>query len=141
MFMKKNVLVVCDDNTLYSKIAEAYLKKYAGHWKNIFSAGVSINGKNISSKLLPLLAKEDLSSMVDTSLMSVDDYKTMNIDYVIALTKNAYDYSASKLHQQEITFFPIDVNPLEDIEKISNEIRDKVLKFVKNGPIKRWLEK
>jgi protein-tyrosine-phosphatase len=141
MLMKKNILVVCDDNTLYSKIAEAYLKKYAGHWKNIFSAGVSIDGKNISSKLLPLLEKEELLPMIDTSLMSVDDYKTSNIDYVIALTQKAYDYSESKLNGKEIVFFPVDVNSLDNIEKISDEIKDNALRFVKNGPIKRWLEK
>jgi protein-tyrosine-phosphatase len=139
MRMKKNILVVCDDNTLYSKIAEAYLKKYAGHWKNIFSAGVFITGKNISKELLTLLEKHDLP-MVDFKLMSVEDYNSVTIDYVVALTKNAYDYCAGKQNGKEITFFPIDVDSTENIEIVSDEIKEKVLKFVKNGPIKRWLE-
>ena len=137
--MKKNILVVCDDNTLYSKIAEGYFKKYAGHWKNIFSAGVSINGKNISPELLTLLERYDLP-MIDFKLMSVEDYNSVTIDYVITLTKKAYDYCANKQIGKEITFFPVDVDSIKDIGKISDDIKDKVLKFVKYGPIKRWLE-
>jgi protein-tyrosine-phosphatase len=137
--MKKNILVVCDDNTLYSKIAEAYFKKYGGHWKNIFSAGVSIDGKKISPELLPLLEKNGLP-IVDFKLMNVEDYASTKIDYVIALTKNAFDYCSNKQTAKEITIFSTDINSTDSIEKISEEIKDKALKFVKDGPIKRWLE-
>lgn len=139
MLMKKNILVVCDDNTLYSKIAEAYLKKFAGHWKNIFSAGVSISGKNISVKLLPVLEKEGLP-ISDSNLKSVENYNLNEIDYVIALTNNAFDYCENKKIGKEIIFFPIDVSSSDNIEEISDDLRNRVLQFVKTGPIKRWLE-
>lgn len=137
--MKKNILIVCDDNTLYSKIAEAYFKKYGGYWKNIYSAGVSTKGKNVSPKLAPLLEKDNLPA-VDFKLMSVEDYDSTTMSYVIALTKNAFDYCLSRQTGQEITFFPIDTNSLNDVELISDEIKNKALQFVKGGPIKRWLE-
>jgi protein-tyrosine-phosphatase len=137
--MKKNILVVCDDNTLYSKIAEAYFRKYAGHWKNIFSAGISIKGKRISPDLMPLLEKEDLP-LIESNLMSIENYSSINIDYVIALTKEAYNYCMKNEIGKEATLFPIEINSSDSIEKKSDEIKSKVLQFVKNGPIKRWLE-
>lgn len=138
--MKKNILIVCDDNTLYSKIAEAYFKKYGGYWKNIYSAGVSTKGKIFSPKLASLLEKDNLPT-IDSKLMSVEDYNSITMNYVIALTKNAFDYCLNRQTGEEITFFPLDTNSINDVELISDEIKHKALQFIKGGPIKRWLEK
>jgi len=141
--MKKNILIVCDNNVLYSKLAEAYFRKYAGHWKNIFSAGMNTNGEVISPNLKTILEKDNLESTIDYSLKNIKEYDLNSFDYIIALTENSVAHLKKMLPEDRII--------LVDIENIKNQSKDsladingtiqlELLKFVKNGPIKRWLE-
>lgn len=141
--MKKNILIVCDDNTLLSKLAEAYLRKYAGFWKNIFSAGIDITGKKISVDLSAILEEDQLNASIEYKLKSISEYEPNSCDYIIALTPKSYEYCKSKMQEKEIIL--LDIKPVQSIQtatvkELSIEIKSELLKFAKNGPIKRWLE-
>ncbi len=137
--MKKNILIVCDTNVLYSKLAEAYFKKYAGHWKNIFSAGMNTNGEVISPTLKTILQKENLESTINYTLKNIKEYDLNSFDYIIALTQKSFEQLKKLLPEDRIILVNV-----EKIKEQSTDVNDAIqlelLKFVKNGPIKRWLE-
>ncbi len=141
MNTKKTILIVCNDNTLYSKLAEAYLKHYAGHWKNIFSAGLNIKDKLASPYLKGLLEPDQLESTVDLTLRSIEGYDVSSFDYLIALTEHAFEHFKSSFPEKEVVL--LSIHPpkglsTEALKEMNEEVKLELLKFVKNGPIKRW---
>lgn len=141
MNTKKTILIVCNDNTLYSKLAEAYLKHYASHWKNIFSAGLNIKDKLASPYLKGLLEPDQLESTVDLTLRSIEGYDVPSFDYLIALTEHAFEYIKSHFPEKEVVLLtlhsPKGVS-LDALKEMNESTKSELLKFVKNGPIKRW---
>ncbi len=139
--MKKNILIVCDDNTLLSKIAEAYLKKYAGFWVDIDSAGVATDGKKISELLMPILKESELEASVDPIIRNVKDIKQDQVHYALTLTKSAHEYCKKQNDSiaDEIMFLEIS-NTASDPGALTEEIKVKMLAFAKEVPIKRWLK-
>ncbi|MBC7485429.1 MAG: hypothetical protein H7282_01575 [Cytophagaceae bacterium] len=141
--MKKNILIVCDNNTLYSKLAEAYFKKYAGHWKNIFSAGINIDSVLVSETLKVILAEDNLESTIDYTLKSVKEYNLNSFDYIIALTEQSFNDLKKELPEDRIILVNIETirgQKMNSLESINDKIKLELFEFVKKGPIKRWLE-
>ncbi|MBC7485424.1 MAG: hypothetical protein H7282_01550 [Cytophagaceae bacterium] len=140
---KKTILVVCDDNVIYSKLAEAYLIKFAGHWKNTFSAGINITDKKVSPDLKIILTEDQLENSIAYSLKNIKDFEINSYDYILALTPNAHEYCKNNIPKKEIALLTINSLKTEQVEsvyEVSKEIKSELLKFVKNGPIKRWIE-
>lgn len=139
MSNKKNILIVCDTNSLYSKLAEAYFRKYAGHWKNIYSAGINTNGESISPMLKAILEKDDLESTIDYTIKNIKEYDLNSFDYLMALTQKSLDHLKRLVPEDRIILVNID-NIKEQKTDVNEFIQAELLSFVKNGPIKRWLE-
>lgn len=79
----KNVLFLCDSNSLYSPIAEAYLNKKAKKNFKAFSAG--FNTKSINPNIVHVLREDgiDLSKHDAKSIYSFD-LSDIQFDYVIS---------------------------------------------------------
>jgi protein-tyrosine-phosphatase len=139
MEMRKSILVICDDNTLLSKLGEAYLKKYAGYWKDIHSAGLETKGRACSPELWTLLEKEGLTKMVDGELRSLKS-KTLNTnDSVIALTKESYLCMKELYPKLEIILVELPNSNTVELGGLSDMIKEAMFRYAKNGPMRRWL--
>jgi protein-tyrosine-phosphatase len=137
--MKKNIIVVCDDNTLLSKVAEAYLKKYAGYWKNVHSAGLHTNNKKVSPLAFDLLKQEQLEELIDGTIRGIGEYPADSVDYFVTLSKTAFDEIRKRFPDKEV--FHIEVGGQEKNEAVLLEhLKKECLAFVKSGPVKRWLD-
>ena len=84
--MRKNVLVLCTGNSCRSQIAEGYLRHFAGNRAVVYSAGIETHGVN--PKAIAVMAEDGIDISKHTS-NNVDDYATINFDYVITVCDNA----------------------------------------------------
>jgi len=82
----KRILVLCTGNSCRSQMAEGYLRYFAGDKAMIKSAGVETHGVN--PKAIAVM-KEDGVDISDHTSNNVDEYASIDFDYVITVCDNA----------------------------------------------------
>ena len=82
----KKILVLCTGNSCRSQIAEGYLRRFAGDKALIKSAGVETHGVN--PKAIAIM-KEDGVDISNHTSNNVEEYLTIDFDYIITLCDNA----------------------------------------------------
>jgi arsenate reductase (thioredoxin) len=137
----KKILVLCTGNSCRSQMAEGYLRHYAGDRALIKSAGVETHGVN--PKAIALM-KEDGVDISHHTSNNVEEYMSINFDYIITVCDNAkekcpvFPGNAIQFHQN----FPDPAKAIgsdEDIrenfrstrELIKDYCRDFVSKYIK----------
>jgi len=99
--MKNKVLVLCTGNSCRSQIAEGYLKHFTRGQAEIYSAGVETHGLNV--KAIDTMREDGIDISHHTS-NNIDDYKTIDFDFVITVCDNAkercpfFPTNAQKFH-------------------------------------------
>ena len=100
--MKKKILVLCTGNSCRSQIAEGYLRKFAGDYADVYSAGVETHGVNPYA--VETMREDGIDISNHTSNL-VDEYQNINFDYVITVCDNArercpyFSTNSVRLHQ------------------------------------------
>ena len=118
----KNILVLCTGNSCRSQIAEGYLSQYAGEKANIYSAGVETHGVNPRAISIMNEVGIDISNHTSNH---VDEYITINFDFVITVCDNAKErcpYFPSKAERFHYNF-PDPGKASGTDEEIVNEFR------------------
>lgn len=97
----KKILVLCTGNSCRSQIAEGYLRHFANGKAEIYSAGVETHGVNPRAILT---MQEDGIDISGHTSNNIDEYRSVNFDYVITVCDNAkercpfFPSSAIKFH-------------------------------------------
>ncbi|RYY68060.1 MAG: arsenate reductase ArsC [Chitinophagaceae bacterium] len=97
----KKILVLCTGNSCRSQIAEAYLRHFAGHKAEVYSAGVETHGVN--PRAIKIMGEDGIDISHHTS-NKVLEYKDIDFDYVITVCDNArercpnFPTNAKKIH-------------------------------------------
>lgn len=86
IFYRMNILVLCTGNSCRSQLAEGYLRKFASDKANIYSAGIETHGVN--SRAIATM-KEDGIDIAHHTSNHVDEYASIDFDYVITVCDNA----------------------------------------------------
>lgn len=84
----KNILVLCTGNSCRSQMAEGYLKYYAGTKAKVYSAGIETHGVN---PLAIEIMKEDGIDISDQTSNNINEYKTIQFDFIITVCDNAQE--------------------------------------------------
>lgn len=84
--MGKNILVLCTGNSCRSQIAHGYLQKLSPAGTNVYSAGVETHGVN--QRAIETMKRDNIDISDHTS-NHVDEYKTIDFDYIITVCDNA----------------------------------------------------
>jgi arsenate reductase len=84
--MKPKILVLCTGNSCRSQIAEGYLRHFAGRKAAIYSAGIETHGVN--PRAIATMKEDGIDISKHTS-NNVNEYATMEFDYVITVCDNA----------------------------------------------------
>ena len=98
----KNILVLCTGNSCRSKIAEAYLRHFAGEKAEIYSAGVETHGVN--PRAIATMKEDGIDISQHTS-NNINEYVNIDFDFVITVCDNAkercpfFPTKAKKFHQ------------------------------------------
>ncbi len=98
---QKKVLVLCTGNSCRSQIAEGYLRHFAGHKTEIYSAGVETHGVN--PKAIAIMLEDGIDISLHTS-NNIDEYRDISFDFVITVCDNAkercpyFPTNAQKFH-------------------------------------------
>lgn len=97
----KKILVLCTGNSCRSQIAEGYLRHFASEKADVYSAGVETHGVN--PKAISIMAEDGIDISKHTS-NHVDEYSSIDFDYVITVCDNArercpwFPTNAAKFH-------------------------------------------
>ena len=83
---KKKILVLCTGNSCRSQIAEGYLRYFAKNKATVYSAGVETHGVN--PKAIETM-KEDGIDISMHSSNNIEEYNTIDFDYIITVCDNA----------------------------------------------------
>lgn len=82
----KRILVLCTGNSCRSQLAEGYLKHFAGDKAEVYSAGVETHGLN--PRAVATMKEDGLDISAHTS-NHIDEYKTIDFDFVITVCDHA----------------------------------------------------
>ena len=99
---KKKILVLCTGNSCRSQIAEGYLRYFANNKADVYSAGVETHGVN--PKAIEIMKEDNIDISHHTS-NNIDEYRTIDFDFVITVCDNAkercpfFPTKAKKFHQ------------------------------------------
>ena len=134
--MKKKILVLCTGNSCRSQMAEGYLRHFAGHKADIYSAGVETHGVNPKAVTTMLEDGIDISNHTSNN---IDEYYYIDFDFVITVCDNAkercpfFPTKAKKFHHN----FPdpakatgTDEEIKEQFRQVRQQIREFSLDFV-----------
>lgn len=131
----KNILVLCTGNSCRSQIAHGYLEHFAdGRKVKIYSAGVETHGVN---KRAIATMKEDGIDISHHTSNHIDEYATIDFDYVITVCDNAkercpfFPSNAIKMHHN----FPDPAKATGseiEIENAFREVRNEIKEYCKN---------
>ena len=119
----KDILVVSSDNSYRSQIAEAYLRHFARHRANIFSAGI-LKGE-IHPKIKDILAEDGLDISNQTS-NQINEYQAIDIDLILTVSNEA-DKSCPTFTSNPLKFhynFPALTRKGSSEEELLNELRE-----------------
>lgn len=100
----KNILVLCTGNSCRSQMAHGYLKHFTKPEKaTIYSAGIETHGLNPDAVAI---MKEDGIDISHHTSNHVDEYNTVNFDFIITVCDHANEHcpfipskNAIRLHQ------------------------------------------
>ena len=126
----KKILVLCTGNSCRSQIAEGYLKHFVNGNAQIYSAGVETHGVN--PRAIAIM-KEDGIDISNHTSNNIDEYSTIDFDFVITVCDNAkercpyFPTKAEKFHYN----FPDPAKAKGTDEEIMNEFR-RVRNLIKN---------
>ena len=84
--MIPKILVLCTGNSCRSQIAEGYLKHFVNGKAEVYSAGIETHGVN--PRAIATM-KEDGIDISNHTSNNVNEYSTMEFDYVITVCDNA----------------------------------------------------
>ena len=119
----KNILVLCTGNSCRSQIAEGYLQHLAGNKARVYSAGIETHGVNPKAVLI---MKEDGIDISQHTSNNVNDYVTIDFDFVITVCDNAKEHcpyfptKAKKFHCN----FPDPAKAVGTEEEIMQQFRN-----------------
>ena len=82
----KNILVLCTGNSCRSQMAHGYLELYANSRFKIYSAGVEVHGVNPTAIEI---MKEDNIDISNYSSNHIDEYLSIDFDYIITVCDHA----------------------------------------------------
>ena len=82
----KKILVLCTGNSCRSQLAEGYLKYYAKHKAEVYSAGIEKHGVNLRAIAT---MKEDGIDISSHTSNHIDEYKDILFDFVITVCDHA----------------------------------------------------
>lgn len=109
----KNVLVLCDDNSCRSQIAEGYLTHFLKNKAKVYSAGLATT--TLDDKAITI-TKMDSVDISKNTLNTIQDYIDIDFDYIISMSTKILErleqlpyYSTSKAIKIHQDFF----NPKE----------------------------
>lgn len=135
--MKKKILVLCTGNSCRSQIAEGYLRYFAGDKAEIYSAGVETHGVN--PRAVQTMAEDGIDISHQTS-NHVDEYASVDFDYVITVCDNAVEkcpYFPNKAQLFHHSFpdpakaTGTEEEILDAFRKVRTQIKDYCEKWVK----------
>ncbi len=124
----KKILVLCTGNSCRSQIAEGYLRYFAREKAEIYSAGIEAHGVNPRAILT---MKEDGIDILNYTSNNVDEYSTIDFDFVITVCDNAQENCpyfptwAKKLHHN-FTDPAKAKGTEEEIMKLFREVRKEI---------------
>ena len=131
----KKILVLCTGNSCRSQMAHAYLEFFAKSRLKVFSAGIEVHGVN--STAIKIM-KEDKMDISNYSSNHVDEYLSVDFDYIITVCDHAKEScplfdvkDAIKIHKDFI-----DPSKSDDKSKLFLEnfriVRDDIKKYCKD---------
>ncbi len=82
----KKILVLCTGNSCRSQMAEGYLRHFANDKATVYSAGIETHGVN--PKAIASM-KETGIDISDHTSNNIDEYYTIDFDFVITVCDNA----------------------------------------------------
>lgn len=136
----KNILVLCTGNSCRSQIAHGYLNFYCEGKANIYSAGIEVHGVN------PIAVEAMMDDGIDISMNSsnnVDEYMSINFDYIITVCDHANEncpfipsMKAIRIHQNFIDPSKFDLSEEESKNKfilVMNQIKEFCLNFANDN--------
>lgn len=82
----KDILVLCTGNSCRSQMAEGYLRHFAKHRANVFSAGIETHGVN--PKAIQVMMEDGIDISSHTS-NHVDEYMEIDFDLILTVCNNA----------------------------------------------------
>ena len=127
----KRILVLCTGNSCRSQMAEGYLRHFAGDKAIVKSAGVETHGVN--PKAIAVM-KEDRVDISGHTSNNVDEYLSMDFDFIITVCDNAkercpvFPGNATRFHHN----FPdpaTATGTAEEVLKKFRETRDLIKGF------------
>ncbi|SEA62273.1 arsenate reductase ArsC [Pedobacter hartonius] len=130
----KNILVLCTGNSCRSQLAEGYLRYFAGDRAKIYSAGIETHGVN--PKAIQVMA-EDHINITDHTSNHVNEYLSVQFDYIITVCDNAneacpfFPGKVERFHEN----FPDPAKAVGSADEIMDEfrrIRDLIKVYSKN---------
>ena len=133
----KDILVLCEGNNCRSQIAEGYLRYYAGHKANVYSAGIEVAG--IHPLTVQVLAEDGIDISSHTS-NKMNEYTEIDFDLLLtvcnSVTSNCSDFPSKTLHFHYNFPDPVTANGteeevLEEFRKTRDLIKIYCAKFLK----------
>ena len=130
----KRILVVCTGNSCRSQMAEGYFRKFAGNKAEVYSAGIETHGLN--SKAIAAMKEDGIDISKHTS-DNLNEYKTIDFDFVITVCDNAkencpfFPSTAKKFHHN----FPDPAKAKgteEEIKMQFRRVREMIKKYCLN---------
>jgi len=121
--MKKKILVLCTGNSCRSQIAEGYLRYFVQEKAEIYSAGIETHGVN--PKAVATMKEDGIDISHHTS-NNIDEYKSIDFDFVITVCDNAkencpyFPTSATVFHHN----FQDPAKAVGTDEEINQQFRD-----------------
>ncbi len=134
-----NILVLCTGNSCRSQIAEGYLRYYAKNKANIYSAGVEAHGVN---PMAVVIMNEDGIDITNQTSNNLEEYITINFDYVITVCDNAkercplFSGNAIKVHRNFFDSSKVKGTEKEihlAFQKTRNEIKEYCKTFIQKN--------
>lgn len=135
---KKKILVLCTGNSCRSQIAEGYLRYFANNKADVYSAGVETHGVN--PKAIEIMKEDNIDISHHTS-NNIDEYRTIDFDFVITVCDNAkercpfFPAKAKKYHQNfsdPAKATGTDEEIKEQFRQVRQQIKDYCKQFVKD---------
>jgi arsenate reductase len=119
----KKILVLCTGNSCRSQMAEGYLRHFSDGYKVIvYSAGVEVHG--INPRAIETMKEDGIDISGHTS-NSIDDYRNMDLDFIITVCDHAREHcpffpsKAQKFHRD----FPDPARATGTEEEIKDQFR------------------
>ena len=129
----KDILVLCTGNSCRSQIAEGYLKHFAEHKANIYSAGIETHGVNPTA--IKVMAEDGIDISYQTS-NNVNEYLEVDFDLILTVCNHAEEncpYFPSKALRFHYNF-PDPSKSTGTEEEMLNEfreVRDQIKAYTK----------